>query len=127
MGIKYFNKYLRQQCTKKAIRRISLESLKGKTIVIDVSIFLYRFKKKQALIECMFLMISLFIYYDIRPLFVFDGQPPEEKQELLWQRFYKKREAREKVKELKEQQEEQDDELKRQIAKLEKGQSEGTV
>lgn len=101
MGIKNFNKFLRQQCTKQAIRRMTFESFKGKSIVIDTSIFLYRFKKKHALVECMFLMMSLFIHYSIRPLFIFDGKPPEEKYNLLWQRVEKKREARTKLRELK--------------------------
>tara|TARA_B110000093_G_C12965421_1_gene409370 strand:+ start:2275 stop:3342 length:1068 start_codon:yes stop_codon:yes gene_type:complete len=97
MGIKYFNRYLRDNCSHTAIQRIDFKHLSGRRIVIDTSIFLYRFKKKNALLEHMFLLISLFDHYKIIPLFVFDGQPPEEKRQVLLQRVAKKKEAREKM------------------------------
>jgi hypothetical protein len=41
-------------------------------------------------------MISLFLQYEITPIFIFDGKPPIEKQELIMKRYDKKKEAREK-------------------------------
>ena len=38
------------------------------------------------LMEKLYMMISLFRYYNITPIFVFDGKPPAEKSELLQQR-----------------------------------------
>ena len=54
------------------------------------------FEKDNTLIENIFLMISIFHYYHITPIFVFDGKPPVEKRELLIQRI-KDKKAAEKV------------------------------
>lgn len=102
MGIKYLNKYLREHCTNKSIRKLSLRHLRGKKIVIDTSIYLYRFKEEHALFENMFLLMSLFKHYGVFPLFVFDGKPPEEKKQLLLERVAKKKEAQVKMTNLKE-------------------------
>jgi hypothetical protein len=102
MGIKYLNKYLREHCTNKSIRKLSLRHLRGKKIVIDTSIYLYRFKEEHALFENMFLLMSLFKHYEVIPLFVFDGKPPEEKKQLLLERVAKKKEAQQKMTDLKE-------------------------
>ena len=48
MGIKYLNKYLQTNCSN-SITQISLCELKGKKIVIDTSIYLYRFLGENAL------------------------------------------------------------------------------
>jgi len=97
MGIKYLNKYLRENCTPKSIRKLSLRHLKGKKIVIDTSIYLYRFKEEHALFENMFLLMSVLKHYEIVPLFVFDGKPPQEKKRLLLERVAKKKMAQEKL------------------------------
>ena len=59
MGIRYLNNYLRKSCTKKSIRKIDLCTLSGKTIVIDTSIYIYKFLGENALIENIFLLISI--------------------------------------------------------------------
>ena len=82
MGIKLLNKFLRKQC-KKDIQLIHLSKLKDKTIVIDISIYLYRFKGENALIENIYHLCSIFKYYKIKPIFIFDGDRPEEKTETL--------------------------------------------
>ena len=46
-------------------------------------------------------MISIFKYYNITPLFVFDGKPPKEKEELLQKRRSDKKIAQEKYEKLK--------------------------
>lgn len=91
MGIKLLNKFLRKQC-KKDIRLIHLSKLKDKTIVIDISIYLYRFKGENALIENIYQLCSIFKYYNIQPLFIFDGDRPEEKSETLQKRSKQKKE-----------------------------------
>jgi 5'-3' exonuclease len=103
MGIKYFNRYLRDNCSRRAIRRMDFKQFRGKTIVIDTSIFLYRYKKKHALLENMYMLMSLLVYYGVKPIFIFDGHPPEAKRELLLQRIEKKRIAREEMWILKQQ------------------------
>lgn len=90
MGIKNLNKYLQQSCNK-SINHIHLSELSGKRIVIDTSIYLYRFMGEGCLLENFYLMISIFRQYNIIPLFVFDGKPPAEKEDMLKQRKLEKR------------------------------------
>lgn len=85
MGIRHLNKFLQKNCIN-AIKEINLLDLRNKTIVIDISIYLYKFTANNSLIESLFLMISLFRKYNISPLFIFDGKPPTEKNETLWVR-----------------------------------------
>jgi flap endonuclease-1 len=63
-----------------------MSELSGKRIAIDVSIYLYKFTGDGALLENMYLMLSIFRHYRIIPVFIFDGKPPDEKRELLDQR-----------------------------------------
>jgi flap endonuclease-1 len=100
MGIKNMNRFFMNKCGKKSIYKTDLLSLSGKTIVIDTSIYLYKFIKQDALIENMYLMISLFRTYNIIPLFVFDGKPPPEKNDILRIRLNEKNHAKAKYIEL---------------------------
>jgi flap endonuclease-1 len=93
MGIKNLNKYLYENCSKQAISKIHLRKLSGKTIVIDTSIYLYHFLGENALMENMYLLISILKLYEITPIFIFDGKPPPEKHELLRKRYTDKKEA----------------------------------
>lgn len=86
MGIKNLNKFLKSQCSKDAIKCIHLSELSGKKIAIDASIYMYKFETDNSLIENIYLMISIFRYYNILPIFIFDGKPPTEKKELLEKR-----------------------------------------
>tara|TARA_B100000424_G_C22944758_1_gene502812 strand:+ start:2986 stop:3924 length:939 start_codon:yes stop_codon:yes gene_type:complete len=101
MGIKYLNYYLQQNC-KQGIQKINLYELSHKKIVVDTSIYMYRFMGENALLENFYLMISIFRKYDIIPLFVFDGKPPKEKEDLLIQRKIDKKNAEEKYLQLEE-------------------------
>lgn len=85
MGIQYLNRILRTYAPD-GINQISLYSLKNKTLAVDTSIYLYRYQAENALIENIYLMISLFKHYKITPIFVFDGKPPQEKFEELEKR-----------------------------------------
>jgi hypothetical protein len=100
MGIKYLNKFLLEKCKKSSIRKIHFSELESKTIVIDTSIYLYKFAAEDALLENFYLLISLFRKYNITPVFIFDGRPPIEKRQLLIQRRIEKRDAEEKYAEL---------------------------
>tara|TARA_B100000963_G_scaffold356346_2_gene376281 strand:- start:2351 stop:3307 length:957 start_codon:yes stop_codon:yes gene_type:complete len=99
MGIQYLNRIIRTYAYR-GVREIPLRSLKGKTLAVDTSIYLYRYQAEEALIENMYLMISLFRHYDITPVFVFDGEPPAEKRELLEERKRDKEEAKQRWLEL---------------------------
>lgn len=99
MGVKLLGKLLKTQCYDVS-KQIHLSSLFGKKICIDVSIYLYRYKSKDNLIESFYLMCSLFKHYNITPLFVFDGKPPKEKAKEIENRRASRREAYEKYDEL---------------------------
>lgn len=100
MGIKNLNRFLLDQCQKTSIKKTSLKQLRGKTIVVDTSIYMYKFSGQDALLENFYLMISLFRKHQIAPLFVFDGKPPPEKRALLVERHNIKKQAEEKYAEL---------------------------
>jgi flap endonuclease-1 len=99
MGIRLLNKYIKTNC-KKGVNVIKMENLRGKYIVIDTSIYLYRFLQEEVLLENFYLLLSLLKYYNITGIFVFDGKPPEEKYKLIQKRNSVKAAAREKYKEL---------------------------
>jgi len=92
MGVRNLNRFLREKC-KSEIKQISLKELQGKKIVIDTSIYMYKFKGDEGLIDGIYQLISLFRYYNITPVFVFDGEAPQEKKKLLNLRKVNKDEA----------------------------------
>lgn len=100
MGIKNLNRFFSDNCTSKSIRKQHLSNLRGKTIAIDTSIYMYKFQTDTKLVENMHLFIKALLQYNIKPIFVFDGQPPPEKKELIKQRAQLKREAEAKYNEL---------------------------
>ena len=93
MGIRSLNKYLYDNCSRASIRRISIEDVRNRTIVIDTSIYIYKYLKDCVLAENFEKLIQVFIKYNIRPIFVFDGKSPEHKSELRKERSQKKRDA----------------------------------
>jgi hypothetical protein len=96
MGIKQLNHFLTENCTTKSIYRSHFRNYANKTLVIDTSIYLYKFAEKEAVAENMYLLISVFKQYNIIPVFVFDGKPPPEKKALLIKRKIDKDTAEEK-------------------------------
>ena len=91
MGVKYLNKFLYDQCPR-GMQYITFDDLKGKTIVVDISIYLYRFKALDDLNTLIQKMLLDFIKYDIRAIFIFDGKPKENKQtELLFRKEQKEK------------------------------------
>lgn len=102
MGIKYLNRFL-QENSKDSIKKVNLYELSGKKVVIDTSIYMYRYLGEGALLENIYLMINIFRLHNIIPLFVFDGKPPKEKEDLLKERKENKKKAEEKYNELQNQ------------------------
>ena len=86
MGIKNLNKFIRTNC-KNSIRSIKINELNGKTIVVDISIYLYKYESENALLENMYLLLSIFHVYNVTPIFIFDGKSPEEKKTIINQRI----------------------------------------
>lgn len=101
MGIRNLNRFLLDNVSHHSIRKIGLKDIESKIVAIDTSIYLYKFIEKNALIENMYLMITIFKKYNIIPVFIFDGKPPKEKKELLEKRRLEKKEAEEKFNQLK--------------------------
>jgi flap endonuclease-1 len=102
MGIRHLNKYLLENCSSKSIQKIHLSCLTGKCVVIDTSIYLYKYATEGTLIESMYLLISVLKNYQIVPIFIFDGKPPDEKRELLRIRKHMKLDAAARYKEINE-------------------------
>jgi 5'-3' exonuclease len=100
MGIKHLNAFLWDKSSKLSIRKTRLNHFANKTIVIDTSIYLYKFLQDNALIEHMYLFISILKSNQINPIFVFDGKPPPEKRDLLIARSNEKWNAKQKIIEL---------------------------
>jgi flap endonuclease-1 len=94
MGIRNLNRYLRNNCPE-SIRCIPISDISHKKIAIDISIYLYKFESENALLENMFMMLSIFRHYNIIPIFIFDGKPPDEKKALLKKRKEDKKTAQE--------------------------------
>lgn len=102
MGIRNLNRFLRDNCPE-SIRCINLSDLSGKRIAVDISIYLYKYEAENALLENMYVMLSIFRHYNIIPIFIFDGKPPPEKKALLIKRKEDREEARQEYEKLKNQ------------------------
>tara|TARA_B110000208_G_C11781224_1_gene433902 strand:+ start:618 stop:1424 length:807 start_codon:yes stop_codon:yes gene_type:complete len=88
MGINKLNSFLKQYITD-SIRKKSLFQLKGFTIAVDFSIFYYKFKKSKNsrstnyFIESFQRQINTFKFYDITPIYIFDGKPDYNKSNVI--------------------------------------------
>jgi flap endonuclease-1 len=93
----------------------TLDQFKGKKIVIDVSLYMYRFAYwKSNPIDGFRTQIDILRQHDIQPIYVFDGQPPMVKGPVLQER----KERFEKMQEKKQQLETELSELVQQIREL---------
>lgn len=99
MGIKFLNKYLLTNCSSHSIHETNVRTLKNKVIVVDVSIYLYKYVGDDTLESSLKTLITLFSNNNIRLIFVFDGKPPVEKHELLQRRKIEKQNAEKKYNE----------------------------
>ena len=100
------------------IKHLSL--FKGSTVVIDISIYLYKYKLQKSLLTNIYLMCSIFKYYNIKPLFVFDGYAGEEKKDELKRRREEKRSAKHEYYQILENNDVINDTMKVYLNKLEK-------
>lgn len=100
MGIQYLNSYIKKNTKTGSTTKITFAELSNQTIVIDASIYLYKFVSNNTLLESIYLMISLFKQYNITAIFVFDGVPPKEKETLIKKRQNDKLKAKQKCEEL---------------------------
>jgi flap endonuclease-1 len=90
MGIKNLRIILNQKC-QSAINIRKLDSYRGMTLGIDLSIFLYKYLyNNDDHIEGLTRLILRLLKNQITPIFIFDGKPPKEKDEVLQNRRDKK-------------------------------------
>jgi hypothetical protein len=92
MGIKYLNRFLKENAYN-GMKFISIADLSGKKIAVDISIYMYKYASEDALIENMYLMLSIFRHNNVIPVFIFDGKSPVEKKELLQKRWHDKKQS----------------------------------
>lgn len=85
MGIKNLNFFLKSNASE-GIQELNISSLSGDTIAIDTSIFLYKFMYSGRFIDNFMSQVGHFYSHNITPIYIFDGAPPKEKQEILNQR-----------------------------------------
>lgn len=85
----------------KSIKETHLREFSNKKITIDISIYLYRFKEKGNILENMYLMCSIFRYYNIHALFIFDGKYLKNKNATMNKRKESKKQAKNKFNEIK--------------------------
>ena len=113
MGIRNLNRHLRDNCPE-SIRCMNMADISGKRIAVDISIYLYKYEAENALLENMYVMLSIFRHYNIIPIFIFDGKPPVEKKALLIKRKEDRAEAQEEYVKLKISLESKDDDAEKQ-------------
>lgn len=97
MGVKGLNSLIMNWC-KLQIRPTNINTLFGKKIAIDTSIYMYEFKGRKSLLSDFNDMILMFRNNNITPIFVFDGKGPLEKNETLITRRENKRKAEDEYK-----------------------------
>lgn len=86
MGISGLTSLLKQ-CSPSSIAIKSLAQYKNKKIAIDTSLFMHKFMYSYGnLINGFFHQIYHLRSYHIQPVYVFDGKPPQEKQNVLAKR-----------------------------------------
>jgi flap endonuclease-1 len=100
MGVHGLNTLFNKYC-KKCVKNSNLYNYKNKTIVIDINNYLYRFLKNNTLIPSLYELCNMLKFYNITPIFVFDGFPPHEKLDKINQRREERYEAIENCERLK--------------------------
>ena len=100
MGIPKLNKWLTEKCSQESIRTCSLLEFQDKAVAVDISIYLYRFLSEDNFYEHLYIFFSLFRYYCMRPIFIFDGKAPVEKKATMQKRKREKQEATEEYSQL---------------------------
>ena len=78
MGIKHLNNICKKYC-KNSYTSCHLSQIKNQTIIIDTNLYMYKFKKTNSLEMDFEIMCNKFVKFNITPLFVFNGNAPQDK------------------------------------------------
>ena len=95
MGVKLLNKLMKKHAVR-GVKIISLDQLKNKSIVVDISIYLYKYKSQNMLLTNIFKLFSVFKHYNIDAIFIFDGEPDKIKKQAIIERNKQKYIAKQK-------------------------------
>jgi flap endonuclease-1 len=101
MGIKSLNAFIKKHAYN-GIKDITISELQNKTIAIDTSIFMYKFMYSHRFIDNFIQQLFHLKTFNIRPIYIFDGKPPDEKKEVLDSRKENKEKISNKIIELEE-------------------------
>ena len=83
MGIKNLNSLIEKYANSGKSKR-HLSSFNNKVLAIDTNVYLYKYLYgKSNHIDGMFFMINKFKKFNIKPIFIFDGKPPNEKLDTI--------------------------------------------
>lgn len=105
MGIKDLTQFLKK-LEPELFVQVPLEKFSGHNFAVDASIFLYKFKCVTAQfsgnwIDMFIALVQWLRKWDITPIFVFDGAPPEEKSATQQERRERKAQIVEKIETIK--------------------------
>lgn len=108
MGIKNLSKSIKKVNPDFCKREVSLATLRDKTVVIDTSLYLHRFAyaTPDNYLSLFKYQVEKFRKHGINPVYIFDGEPPEEKSETLEKRKQIKKNMNDKIDSLDEKMEE---------------------
>ena len=85
MGVPQLNHLIKKYCPG-CIKTIHFDEIKNKTLVVDISIYLYKFNLTGSIIDGLYQFINIFSQHNINLIFVFDGKSPKIKEATILQR-----------------------------------------
>jgi len=85
MGVKLLNKLMKRYAVK-GVKIVTLNHLRNKSIAVDISIYLYKYKSQNMLLTNIFKLCSIFKLYNIDAIFIFDGEPDKIKSQTIMER-----------------------------------------
>ena len=101
MGIKNLNSFIKKH-SQNGIKDITISDLQNRTIAVDTSIFMYKFMYSHRFIDNFIQQLFHLKSFNIKPIYIFDGKPPDEKKEVLDSRKESKIKISNKILELEE-------------------------
>lgn len=103
MGIKNFHKFLRKHAPE-LYQEIHISQFKGKTIAIDINIYLYKYKSthKERWINMLFMLLLQLKQHQINCVCIYDTKAPVEKNARKAERRQRKKNAEDKIFEIQE-------------------------
>jgi hypothetical protein len=83
MGVKLLRTFLTRNCSPTSIKLAPVAGLAGRTLVVDASIYLYKYKSAGDVVGGMERFVRTLRAHRITPIFVFDPPPSPEKMAMV--------------------------------------------